>query len=79
MKKDENDDELRPEYRREDLGKGVRGKYYEAYKSARNLVLLDPEVAKAFPDDKSVNEALKSLIRVAQASTGMAEASKGRS
>jgi len=52
MKRDKREDELRPEYRREDLGKGVRGKYYKAYKSARNLVLLEPEVAKAFPDDK---------------------------
>jgi len=67
MKRDKKEDELRPEYRREDLGKGVRGKYYKAYKSVRNLVLLEPEVAKAFPDDKSANEALKSLIKVAQA------------
>ena len=69
MKRDKKEDELRPEYRREDLGKGVRGKYYKAYKSARNLVLLEPEVARAFPDDKSANEALKSLIKVAQAAT----------
>jgi len=69
MKRDKKEDELRPEYRREDLGKGVRGKYYEAYKSARNLVLLEPEVARAFPDDKSANEALKSLIKVARAAT----------
>ena len=61
-------DELRVEYNKQELGKGIRGKYYENYKSGHNLVLLDPEVAKAFPDDKSVNEALLSLIKVAQTS-----------
>lgn len=68
MKKDEKKDEMRPEYRREDLGKGVRGKYYEEYKEGHNLVFLKPEVAKAFPSEEAVNEALLSLIRIAQAS-----------
>ena len=68
MKKGKSKDELKPEYKREDLGKGVRGKYYEDYKRANNLVLLDPDVAKAFPDEKSVNDALKSLMKKAQIS-----------
>jgi hypothetical protein len=69
MKKDEPtmEDDLRPEYKREDLGKGVRGKYYSAYTKGSNLVLLSPDVAQAFPTAESVNEALRSLIRVAQA------------
>jgi len=69
MKKDEPpmEDDLRPEYRREDLGKGVRGKYYRAYTKGTNLVLLSPDVAEVFPTADSVNEALRSLIRVAQA------------
>ncbi len=67
MKKDEIDD-LPPEYRREDLGPGVRGKYLEAYRAGTNLVLLSPDVAKAFPTGKAVNEALRSLIEVAQRS-----------
>jgi hypothetical protein len=50
MKKDESD-ELRLEYRREDLGPGVRGKYLEACRGGTNLVLLSPDVAKAFPTD----------------------------
>jgi hypothetical protein len=58
-------DELRPEYRRSDLGRGVRGKYLKAYQSGTNLVLLKPDVAEVFPDDASVNEALRSLIKVA--------------
>jgi hypothetical protein len=65
MKKDDKD-ELRPEYRREDLGPGVRGKYFEAYREGTNLVLLSPDVAKAFPTDEAVNDALRSLIEVAQ-------------
>ncbi len=67
MKKDEND-ELRPEYHREDLGPGIRGKYLKAYRKGTNLVLLSPEVAKAFPTEQAVNDALRSLIEVAQRS-----------
>ena len=59
-------DELRPEYRRDDLGAGVRGKYFTAYQKGTNLVLLSPDVAKAFPTEKAVNDALRSLMRLAQ-------------
>ncbi|HEV7515025.1 MAG TPA: hypothetical protein VGR07_01865, partial [Thermoanaerobaculia bacterium] len=59
-------DTLRTEYSREDLGKGVRGKHLEEYRAGTNLVLLSPEVAAIFPDDKSVNEALMSLVKVAE-------------
>jgi hypothetical protein len=69
MKKDEFD-ELRPEYRREDLGEGVRGKYLEAYRAGTNMVLLSPDVAKVFPTEELVNEALRHLIDVAQKSVG---------
>ncbi|MBU2446367.1 MAG: hypothetical protein KJ666_12470 [Bacteroidetes bacterium] len=41
-------EEMRKEYRREDLGKGIRGKYFEEYKKGTNLVLLSPDMAKAF-------------------------------
>lgn len=71
MKKVKDEDEMRSEYKREDLGAGVRGKYYEAYKDGHNLVLLKPEVAKAFPSEDAVNEALLSLIKIAKASTGL--------
>jgi hypothetical protein len=65
MKKARNDD-LRAEYRRKDLSKGVRGKYVRAYRAGTNLVLLEPRVAEAFPTDRAVNEALSSLIEVAE-------------
>jgi len=50
---------MREEY---DFSKGVRGKYAERFKEGANLILLEPDVAKAFPDAKSVNEALRTLI-----------------
>ena len=65
MKKAKSD-ELRPEYRREDLGAGIRGKYLKAYQSGTNLILLSPDIAKVFPTDEDVNNALRSLIEVAE-------------
>ncbi len=73
MKKAKASNELRPEYRREDLGRGVRGKYYESYRKGTNLVLLSPDVAKVFHTEEAVNEALRSLIDLAQKSTGRAK------
>lgn len=58
MKKASNTD-MRDEY---DFSKGVRGKYAERFKEGTNLVLLDPDVAKAFPNARSVNEALRRLL-----------------
>ena len=68
MKKDINheNDELRPEYDFIQLKGGVRGKYTERYHQGTNLVLLEPDVAKAFPNARSVNEALRLLIKLAQ-------------
>ncbi|MDP2681334.1 MAG: hypothetical protein Q8P28_00800 [Deltaproteobacteria bacterium] len=68
-------EELRPEYRREDLGTGVRGKYFEAYRKGTNLVLLSPDVAKAFPTEEAVNDALRSLINIAQKSIDLTKRS----
>jgi hypothetical protein len=60
-------DELRPEYDMKSLLKGgVRGKYAARYRAGTNLVLLEPEVAKAFPNDKAVNEALKLVMKLKQ-------------
>jgi hypothetical protein len=69
------DDDMRSEYKREDLGVGVRGKYYQSYIESHNLVLLKPEVAEAFPSEESVNDALLSLIRIAKASTALTNGS----
>jgi hypothetical protein len=72
-----NSDGLRPEYHREDLGAGVRGKYFESYRKGTNLVLLSPDVAKAFPTEDAVNNALRSLIEIARKSTGLTRRSTG--
>ena len=53
---------MRAEY---DFRGGVRGKYVERYRSGTNVALLDPELAEAFPDSKSVNDALRALLKVA--------------
>ena len=66
-KKTELNDDLRPEYDMKSLLKGgVRGKYAARYRAGTNLVLLEPEVAKAFPNEKAVNEALKLVMKLKQ-------------
>jgi hypothetical protein len=62
-------EELRSEYRLEDLGRGVRGKYYRRLlKERTNIVVLEPDVAKAFRDSTAVNDALRSFLKVARSS-----------
>jgi len=63
-------EDMRKEYRREDLGVGVRGKFYKEYKKGTNLVLLSSDVAAAFPDDNSVNTALRGLMKLAKHTIG---------
>lgn len=77
MRKVKKTDEIRQEYKREDLGVGVRGKYFEDYNKGTNLVLLSPDVAKVFSSEKAVNEALRSLINLAEKSTGRTSRSTG--
>ena len=68
MKKRSEERKVRGELPREyDLSKlngGVRGKYLAHYRAGTNLVLLSPDVAEYFPNEKSVNTALRSLIHV---------------
>ncbi len=62
----EEEDDLRPEYDFSQMKGGVRGKYVERYREGTNLVLLDPDIAAAFPDAKAVNDALRSLLQEKQ-------------
>jgi hypothetical protein len=55
--------ELRGEYKRSDLGRLVRGKYAQRVTEATNVVVLDPRLSKAFPNDRAVNKALRGLLR----------------
>ena len=59
----EEEDDLLPEYDFSQMKGGVRGKYVERYREGTNLVLLDPDIASAFPDAKAVNDALRSLLQ----------------
>lgn len=63
-------DDLRTEYAPSDFAEPpVRGKYAKRLNESCNVVVLTPEVAAAFPNEKAVNKALKSLIDVARSST----------
>lgn len=58
-------DELHPEYDLKKLKGGGRGKYYQQAVAGTNLVRIDPEPAKIFPDSASVNRALRALCDAA--------------
>lgn len=62
-------DALRSEYDFYSLKGLVRGKYAARLRSKTNLIHLEPDVAKVFVDDESVNHTLRSLIRLAKAET----------
>jgi hypothetical protein len=73
MKKvDDSSDELRPEYQREDFGHMVRGKYAARTRESSNIVVLDPDIAEAFPNAQAVNETLRRLIELAKSSMHVA-------
>lgn len=71
-------DEMRPEYDF-DYSTAVRGKYYRRLlKEGANVVVLDPDVAKAFRDSAAVNEALRSLLKMSEATRRLTTRSSGR-
>jgi hypothetical protein len=47
-----------------DFSRGVVGKYAQQYAAGTNIVLLDPDVAKIFPDSASVNQALRAIAQI---------------
>lgn len=59
----EINDDLRPEYDLTKLGKPVRGKYVKRLGESKHLVVIEPDAARQFPDAKSVNEALRRIIK----------------
>ncbi len=61
----EPDDEMLEEY---DFSKGVRGKYVDRFKEGSHTVVLSPDVAEVFTDSESVNEALRTLIKITRES-----------
>jgi len=70
-RKNESADELRPEYDlRTLLEGGIRGKYAKRYQAGTNLVLLDPDVRKAFRNERAVNDALRLVIQLRKTGSG---------
>jgi len=59
--------ELQREYDFASMKGGVRGKYYAQYRKGTNVVLLEPDVAEAFPTEEAVNEALRGVLGTARA------------
>jgi hypothetical protein len=77
-KKKQSMDELRPEYDF-DYSKAVRGKYYHRLiNEGSNVVILEPDIAKAFRDSVSVNEALRSLLDLTRSTKRLTSRSTGR-
>jgi alpha-beta hydrolase superfamily lysophospholipase len=60
-----NRNDIRREYNFASMKGGVRGKYAARYRAGTNLVLLDPEVAQAFPTDAAVNQTLRAVMDMA--------------
>ncbi len=69
------DNDMREEY---DFSKAVRGKYYQRYLQGTNVVVLEPDVAAAFPTAEAVNDALRSLLRIAKRTTSLTPRSSRR-
>ena len=60
-------DDMHPEYDFGSMKGGVRGKYVKKYRAGTNLVLLDSEVAEAFPTDAAVIQALRAVMNIGRA------------
>jgi hypothetical protein len=56
-----------------DFSKGVRGKYYNRLKQGTNVAVIDPDLLDSFPDSAAVNEALRSLKKIATRTAGPAQ------
>ncbi|MBU2621134.1 MAG: hypothetical protein KKD92_02295 [Proteobacteria bacterium] len=78
-KRESNRDELKPEYNF-DYSKAVRGKYYRRLlEEGSNVVVLEPDLARAFRDSSAVNEALRSLLDLTKSTRQLTKHSGGRS
>lgn len=63
------DDDLRTEYDLKKLGPGVRGKYYKHRQTSTDVVVIDSDLQKEFPNAKAVNDALREVLRNRQRTT----------
>jgi hypothetical protein len=69
MSNSKDDDDLRPEYDLNKLGRGVRAKYLKQYRDSTNVVVIDPDLHEAFPSAKAVNDALREVLKNRQRAT----------
>jgi hypothetical protein len=58
--------DMRPEYDFASMKGGVRGKYAKRYRAGTNLILLDPDLAEAFPTEAAVNDALRAVLKMTE-------------
>lgn len=75
-----NHDEMKPEYDFASMKGGVRGKHHREYRNGTNVVVLQPDVAEAFPTEDAVNEALRGILitrRAARRTRGLGDRSMG--
>ncbi|CAG0939119.1 hypothetical protein GALLN_00479 [Gallionellaceae bacterium] len=70
------DDQDIPELKREQLGGGVRGKYHKQFMQGSNVVVLQPEIQKAFPTSEAVNKALASMLAFTQETQAITHAKR---
>ena len=70
MKKTNPNSSLRSEYDFAAMQGGVRGKYTKRYREGTNIVLLEPDIAEAFPNDAAVNQALRGVLNTTRAVRG---------
>jgi alpha-beta hydrolase superfamily lysophospholipase len=66
MKKNKKHSDVLPEYDFAKMEGGVRGKYVARYRAGTNLVLLDPEIHRAFPTSAAVNQTLRAVLKIAK-------------
>ncbi len=76
--KSQEKDDLRPEYSRSDFGEMVRGKYAARIAEESNIIVLDKDVAKSFPNDIAVNNALRLSLDIAEKSRKITKPSSRR-
>jgi len=70
MKKTNSNNGLRPKYDFASMQGGVPGKYTKRYREGTNIVLLEPDIAEAFPNDAAVNQALRGVLNTTRAVRG---------
>ena len=76
MNQKPEEDEMMPEY---DFSEGVRGKHHRAYREGTNVVLLEPDIARAFPNSDAVNRALRKILETsAEIQRNLTRPSSGR-